>query len=89
LKYLYKIFLSVIALAIMIACSEPEQPKVEVKPRVFPEYHIALDEIIKTKGGVIRGINLNNNADSIKKPKPQRLLKPKRIICISNILLIV
>ncbi len=51
----------------MAACSEPEQPKAEVKPRVFPEYHVALDAIIKTKAGVIRGINLNNNADSIKK----------------------
>jgi len=49
------------------ACGEPEKPKVEVKPRVFPEYHIALDEIIKTKAGVIRGINLNSCTDSIKK----------------------
>lgn len=64
---MYKIFLPIIALAIMMACGEPEKPKVVVKPRVFPEYNIALDEIIKTNAGVIRGINLNNCADSIKK----------------------
>jgi hypothetical protein len=34
---------------------------------VFPQYHLALDEILKTKSGVIRGLNLNSCMDSIKK----------------------
>lgn len=56
-----------VAVFIMAACNEPEKQKEVPKPRVFPEYNIALDEIIKTKSGVIRGINLNSKADSIRK----------------------
>jgi hypothetical protein len=67
LRNSFKIILVVITSAILWACGEKETPKVVAKPRVFPEYHIALDEIIKTKAGVIRGINLNSCADSIKK----------------------
>ena len=46
-----------------------ENPKVveQKKPRVFPEYSEALDEIIRTKDGVIRGIDLNSKADVITK----------------------
>ncbi len=41
-----------------------ENPKVvkEQKPRIFPEYHEALDEIIRSKEGVIRGVDLNSRA---------------------------
>jgi hypothetical protein len=49
------------------ACGEPQKPKAIVKPRIFPQYHAALDEIIRTPEGVIRGINLNSKADAIKK----------------------
>jgi len=59
--------MSVFFAAILLACNPEEKPKEVPKPRVFPEYHIALDEIIKTKAGVIRGINLNSKADTIKK----------------------
>jgi hypothetical protein len=48
------------------ACTEPEKPKVVEKPRIFPQYHISLDEIIRTQDGVIRGINLNSKAEFIK-----------------------
>lgn len=46
-----------------------ENPKIveQKKPRVFPEYSEALDEIIRTKNGVIRGIDLNSKADVITK----------------------
>lgn len=41
-----------------------ENPKVveNKKPRIFPEYHEALDEIIRSKEGVIRGVDLNSRA---------------------------
>jgi hypothetical protein len=67
LKHSHKIFFSLILAVILFACGETEKPKAEVKPRVFPEYHVALDQIIRTKSGVIRGINLNSCIDSIKK----------------------
>ena len=46
-----------------------ENPKVieQKQPRIFPEYSEALDEIIRTKDGVIRGIDLNSKADVITK----------------------
>lgn len=64
---IYKIITVAFSVLFLLSCNEPEQPKEVVKPRVFPQYNIALDEIIKTKAGVIRGINLNSKADSIKK----------------------
>ncbi len=67
MKAVTKIILIVITTLVFWACNEPEEKKIVVKPRVFPDYNIALDEIIKTKAGVIRGINLNSKSDSIKK----------------------
>lgn len=58
-------FVSLTITFFLFAC-EPEQKVVE-KPRIFPEYDIALDELLKTPNGVIRGIMLNTKADSIKK----------------------
>lgn len=40
---------------------------VVVKQRVFSGYHILLDEIIRSREGVFRGINLNTNSETIKK----------------------
>lgn len=64
MKKVIIVFLSVL---IFWGCNEPEKEKTVQKPRVFPTYDIALDEIIKTKEGVIRGVNLNSKADLIKK----------------------
>lgn len=46
-----------------------EQPKVveQKKPRIFPEYNEFLDEIIRSKEGVIRGVDLNSRAVLITK----------------------
>ena len=38
-----------------------------VKPRVFPGYHILLDEIVRSPEGIFRGVNLNTSPASIKK----------------------
>ena len=62
-----KLILVTLSVLFLLACNEPEKPVVVVKPRIFPQYNIAVDEIIKTNSGVIRGINLNNKADSIRK----------------------
>ena len=62
-----KILIIAITCLLLWACGETEKPVVVVKPRIFPQYHSALDEIIRTKAGVIRGLNLNASADSIKK----------------------
>jgi hypothetical protein len=51
-----------------------ENPKVvkEKKPRIFPEYHEALDEIIRSKEGVIRGVDLNSKASLITKTETKQ-----------------
>ena len=49
------------------ACQENPKAVEEKKPRIFPEYSEALDEIIRSKEGVIRGIDLNSKADVITK----------------------
>lgn len=41
---------------------QTQQPK----QRVFAGYHILLDEIVRSKNGIFRGVNLNACADSIK-----------------------
>ena len=51
---------------LLIACNNTEKPKVVAKPRIFPQYNVALDELIRTPDGVIRGINLNSKAEIIK-----------------------
>src|ERR1700752_616931 len=50
-----------------ISCNEEHQHVEQKKPRIFPEYHEMLDEIIRSKEGVIRGIDLNSIAVLITK----------------------
>lgn len=62
------IFVSTILLTLFIYSCKPEvkeEPK--AKPRVFEGFHPLLDEIIVTKQGVFRGLNLNSKPDEIKK----------------------
>ncbi len=52
---------------IVISCKEqPKEEQVTAKPRVFEGFHPLLDEIIRTKVGVFRGIELNSNFETIK-----------------------
>ncbi len=49
------------------SCKENPNADEQKKPRIFPEYSEVLDEIIRSKEGVIRGIDLNSKADVITK----------------------
>ncbi len=70
-----RIILIVFSVLLLWACNNTPKQVVETKPRVFPQYHVSLDEIIKTNDGVIRGINLNSKADSIKKLEKQQAIE--------------
>ena len=48
------------------ACEEEKKIIETPKPRIFTGYHILLDEIIRSKDGVFRGINLNMKSAVIK-----------------------
>jgi len=64
----YKIiFPALLLIFLAIACKEEKKEVPVVKPRVFPGYHILLDEIVRSPNGVFRGINLNTSARDIKK----------------------
>jgi hypothetical protein len=49
-----------------ISCKTDEKTKEQKIDRVFEGYHVYLDEIIKSKRGVFRGLNLNSSPDSLK-----------------------
>jgi hypothetical protein len=61
-----KIIAIFILVLFALACTHTEPVKLAEKPRVFPQYNMAIDEILRTNDGVIRGINLNSCADSVK-----------------------
>lgn len=66
-KSFYYIIACVVAV-VMISCNpDPKKEVQEAKPRIFPQYHQVIDEIIKTSDGAIRGVDLNSKADVIKK----------------------
>jgi len=64
-----KLLSCVIVLLTLVSVSCKETPKVteQKKPRIFPEYNVLLDEIIRSKEGVIRGVDLNSKAGIITK----------------------
>jgi hypothetical protein len=53
--------------AFIFSCGDKEKETVKTKARIFEGYHPLLDEIVRSKDGVFRGINLNSKAELIKK----------------------
>lgn len=67
LKILNKIlFIFLVSAVFFVSCKEEEKKTVVVKQRVFPGYHILLDEIVRSPDGVFRGLNLNASPEDIK-----------------------
>lgn len=50
---------------VVVSCKNTPEAVEQKKPRIFPEYHVELDEIIRSKEGVIRGVDLNSKANLI------------------------
>jgi hypothetical protein len=63
-KPLYPLFLLLIL--VVFSCSDAVKVE-ENKPRIFPDYDVTLDEIIRSNVGVIRGVDLNSKASIITK----------------------
>lgn len=53
-------------LIFLLACAEMPKEPVKQKPRIFPGYHVLMDEIIRSKEGVFRGLDLNSKSERIK-----------------------
>jgi hypothetical protein len=60
------IFLALLFVLLAVSCREPEKIAEKPKQRVFEGYHVLLDEIIRSKKGVFRGVDLNSGAGVIK-----------------------
>ena len=50
----------------LVACHEKKEEVVQ-KERIFEGFHPLMDEIVRSKKGVFRGLDLNCNAEEIKK----------------------
>ena len=55
---------------ILVSCNEEKKPVEKPKQRVFPGYHILLDEIVRSREGVFRGLNLNSSSADIMAHEP-------------------
>lgn len=63
-----KIICSFLVTLLVFSCQQPEKKnKPAEKPRVFSGYHLLLDEIVRSKEGVFRGLSLNSNTETIRK----------------------
>lgn len=56
----------------LVSCEETTKVIEEKKIRIFPEYNELLDEIIRSKDGVIRGVDLNSKAIVITKTETRQ-----------------
>ena len=53
-------------LLISASCNTSKKENEQIKVRIFEGYHPLLDEIIRSKKGTFRGVDLNTKIDSIK-----------------------
>jgi hypothetical protein len=51
----------------VFSCRVEEKKPEPVNQRVFPGYHVLLDEIIRSKDGIFRGLDLNNSSEDIRR----------------------
>lgn len=65
MKVICKIFF-LLVFVFLFSCHEQKKENIKSKPRIFEGYHPLLDEIVRSKDGVFRGINLNSKAEVIK-----------------------
>jgi hypothetical protein len=62
--------LVILVFLFLVSCREEKKEVEKSKQRVFAGYHVLLDEIIRSKEGVFRGLNLNSSSEQIKKAEP-------------------
>lgn len=60
-----KIAITIFLIFSFTSCEDPKSSE-QVKPRVFDGYHVLLDEIVRSKEGVFRGLNLNSSSSDIR-----------------------
>lgn len=64
---LHILFFSALIVFFAAACKPEAKDNAKTPARIFEGFHPLLDQIIKTKDGVFRGLNLNSKAEDIKR----------------------
>lgn len=54
----------------VLSCEDKPEPARPVKERIFPGYHVLLDEIVRTQSGIFRGFSLNNCSADVLSTEP-------------------
>ena len=67
----FKIATLVLCLLAFWSCNHAPKEETKTPPRIFSGYHMLLDEIIRSKTGVFRGLDLNTTAEKIKLTETQ------------------
>lgn len=57
----YKIFYAAAVSVVLLSCNNRKQGTIQEAKRIFPEYHYALDTIIKSKDGIVSGVELGQS----------------------------
>jgi len=60
-----KITFMILATVALVSCTNNTKEETATQQRIFPEYHYALDSIIKTKAGIVSGVELGQNVKYI------------------------
>lgn len=55
----------------LLACKEAPEDEKKQKTRIFPGYHILMDEIVRSREGLFRGLDLNSKSEKIKMVETQ------------------
>jgi hypothetical protein len=67
LKGFARYYFPLFVLFVLVACHEEKKEEIVEKPRVFEGFHPLMDEILRTKKGVFRGLELNARVTDITK----------------------
>lgn len=67
MKRLLTYFFPILLLIFLAACNGEKKEEVVEKPRVFEGFHPLMDEIVRSKKGVFRGLELNAKVEDITK----------------------
>lgn len=70
MRFVLNIPVVAVLLLLLFSCQSEQKNTPPVTHRVFEGYHVLLDDIIRTRQGVFRGLDLNAALDSVKKAEP-------------------
>lgn len=71
IKLVLRLFVSVVFL-MLVSCVQKPRPQDIKRERVFPGYHALLDEVVRSRAGVFRGVALGSTSGQVKVLEPEQ-----------------